>query len=62
MTVHVIAHIPTKGEVHRILEGWQEHMTNPDGDQWLGDRLRQAGVAIDSSGDAIVDDGPEGRA
>jgi len=37
-------------------------MTKPDGDQWLGDRLREAGVAIDPSGDAIVDDGPEGLA
>jgi hypothetical protein len=62
MTVHVIARIPTKDDVHRILEGWQDHMTDPDGDQWLGDRLRQAGVAVDPLGDPIVDDGPEGLA
>ena len=62
MTVHVIARIPTKDDVHRILKGWQDHMTDPDGDQWLGDRLREAGVAVDPNGDAIVDDGPEGLA
>ena len=62
MTVHVIARIPTKDDVHRILEGWQDHMTDPDGDQWLGDRLREAGVAVDPLGDPIVDDGPEGLA
>jgi hypothetical protein len=63
MTVHVIAHIPTKEDVHRILEGWQDHMSSPDGAQWLGDRLRAAGVAVVPPGeDAVADDGPEGRA
>ena len=62
MTVHVIANIPTKDQLHQILKGWQDHMTDPDGDQWLGDRLREAGVAVDPNGDAIVDDGPEGLA
>ncbi len=38
-------------------------MLSPDGAQWLGDRLRGAGVAVVPPGDdAIVDDGPEGRA
>jgi hypothetical protein len=59
MTVHVIAKIPTKDDVHRILKGWQEAMTSEDGDQWLGDHLRAAGVAVSPSGDAVADDGPD---
>ncbi len=62
MTVHVIAHIPTKDDVHRILDGWQQHMTTPDGAQWLGDRLRAAGVVEDAAAEAIADDGPDGPA
>jgi hypothetical protein len=61
MTVHVIAQIPTKDDLHRILQGWQEHMSSPDGPQWLGDRLRAAGVLVGPPGDdAIADDGPDG--
>ena len=37
-------------------------MTSPDGPQWLGDRLRAAGVAVGPPSDAIADDGPEGHA
>jgi len=59
MTVHIIANIATKDEVHRILDGWQDHMSSPDGAQWLGDRLRQAGVSVDPSEEAIADDGPD---
>lgn len=60
MTVHVIANIPTKDQVHQILEGWQDHMLTPGGGQWLGDQLRAAGVAVGPpGGDAIADDGPD---
>lgn len=64
MTVHVIARIASKDDVHRILEGWQQAMKRPDAADWLGDRLRQAGVAIGSpgSGSAIEDDGPDLKA
>jgi hypothetical protein len=62
MTVHVIAHIPTKDDVHRILAGWQDHMSDPDGAQWLGAQLRAAGVLDVPSGDTIADDGPDGPA
>jgi hypothetical protein len=62
MTVHVIANIATKDELHTILEGWQQHMSAADGPQWLGDRLRAAGVTVGPPGDAIVDDGPDTRA
>jgi hypothetical protein len=62
MTVHVIAKIPTVNDVHRILDGWQQEMARPDGAQWLGDRLRGAGVALGPPGDAIEDDGPDLKA
>jgi hypothetical protein len=59
MTVHVVAQVSNKEELHRILEGWQDHMMSDDGAQWLGDRLRAAGVAVGPPGDVIVDDGPD---
>ncbi len=59
MTVHVIAQIDTKDDLHRILDGWQEAMGSDDAAQWLGDRLRAAGVAVGLPGDAIPDDGPD---
>jgi hypothetical protein len=63
MTVHVIAKIDSKENVHRILNGWQEAMTSEDGAQWLGDRLRAAGVALGPSGEpAVADDGPDRNA
>jgi hypothetical protein len=62
MTVHVIAKIPTTDDVHRILDGWQGEMTQADGANWLGDRLRAAGVALGPPGTAIEDDGPDRRA
>ena len=62
MTVHVVAHIETKDELHTILEGWQDAMSTPGGAEWLGDRLRSAGVAVGPPEDAIPDDGPDPRA
>jgi hypothetical protein len=59
MTVHVIAIVPDKDTLHRILAGWQDHMSTDDGAQWLGDRLRGAGVAVAPPGEVIVDDGPD---
>jgi len=41
--------------VHEILEGWQEHMREPNSAQWLGDRLRAAGVAVGPTADPISD-------
>jgi hypothetical protein len=62
MTVHVIARIPTKDDVHRILEGWQEAMQRPDAADWLSERLRAAGVAIHPQETAVEDDGPDLKA
>ena len=61
MTVHVIAKIPSVEELHTILNGWPDAMRRADGAQWLGDRLRAAGVAV-GVGDAVPDDGPDLRA
>ncbi len=59
MTVHVIARIDSVAALHQILEGWQEAIGRPDAAQWLGDRLRAAGVVVSPPGDAIADDGPD---
>ena len=53
MTVHVIAKIPSVEDVHRILDGWQEAMQGDHGAEWLGERLRAAGVAVGPGGDPI---------
>ncbi len=60
MTVHVIANIASVDEVHKILDGWQQVMLNGSSEdasttEWLGRRLRSAGVAVDDQGgDAIA--------
>ena len=59
MTVHVIAKIPTKDDVHRILDGWQEAMTRPNGPDLVGGSPAGAGVAVGPPGTAIEDDGPD---
>jgi len=59
MTVHVIAKVDSVEHLHRILEGWQEAMQGDHGADWLGERLRGAGVAVGPGGDPIPDDGPD---
>ena len=56
MTVHVIAKIGSVDDLHRILDGWQEAMQGESGADWLGQRLREAGVAVGPSGDPIADE------
>jgi hypothetical protein len=55
VTVHVIAKIASVDEVHAILKGWQEQVNGTNGTHWLGQRLREAGVAADPSGDPVAD-------
>jgi hypothetical protein len=55
MTVHVIAKIPSVDDVHKILNGWPEAMRGDHGADWLGERLRSAGVAVGPGGDPIAD-------
>jgi hypothetical protein len=59
MTVHVIAKIDSVDRVHEILDGWPEAMQGDQGADWLGNRLRVAGVAVGPEGDPIPDDGPD---
>lgn len=44
--VHVLASIPTRERVEEILAGWEDRMGQPDGVQWVADRLREHGVAV----------------
>jgi hypothetical protein len=57
--VHVIANIDSVDSVHKILDGWQDAMQGDNGADWLGDRLRVAGVTVGPAGDPIPDDGPD---
>ena len=58
MTVHVVAQIETLDRLHQILEGWQDAMTRDGGAEWLGEKLRGAGVAS-VAGDPIEDAAPD---
>jgi hypothetical protein len=42
--VMVVGYIPSLPDVERILSGWPEQMTRPDGISWVADRLRSSGV------------------
>jgi hypothetical protein len=55
MTVHVIAKVGSVDDLHRILDGWQEAMLGENGADWLGQRLRESGVAVGPPGDPIAD-------
>ncbi|HXY28219.1 MAG TPA: hypothetical protein VEH82_08055 [Acidimicrobiales bacterium] len=53
ITVHVIAKIDSVDSLHKILDGWQEAMRGENATEWLGQRLRAAGVAVGPTGDPI---------
>ncbi|HEX3796197.1 MAG TPA: hypothetical protein VHV57_17020 [Acidimicrobiales bacterium] len=46
MTVRVVANIQTVGQLHQVLDGWQEVMNEPNSAAWLADRLKAGGVAV----------------
>ena len=46
--VQVICTIPTLEEVERILSGWSERMSDPNGVAWVADRLRANGIEVAS--------------
>jgi hypothetical protein len=61
MTVHVVAHIATHDDLHRILSGWQAAMAGEQGAEWLVARLKEAGVSVgteDPMSDADVEVDP----
>jgi len=45
LVVTVLGTIATRDEVEQLLDGWAEHMAEPDGVHWVADRLQAAGVA-----------------
>jgi hypothetical protein len=55
ITAHVIAKIDSVEDLHKILDGWQDHMREPNSTHWLGDRLRAAGVAVGPTADPVSD-------
>ncbi len=44
MSVAVIAIVPTREEVEKLLDGWQQAMESPDSVAWVVHRLRERGV------------------
>jgi hypothetical protein len=45
LVVTVLGTIASRDEVEQLLEGWADHMAEPDGVAWVADRLRSAGIA-----------------
>ena len=45
LVVTPLGTIATRGEVEQLLEGWADHMSEPDGIHWVADRLQAAGIA-----------------
>ncbi len=45
LVVTVLGIIPTREAVEQLLEGWADHMSDPDGVHWVAERLRSAGIA-----------------
>lgn len=48
VVVTVVANVPEREEVERVLEGWQTEMGKAEGIAWVADRLREHGVAARS--------------
>jgi hypothetical protein len=46
VVVRVVGTIPTLAEVERILDGWPDHMVQPNGIAWVADQLRANGIAV----------------
>lgn len=44
MTVHVVATLPSRAEVGKLLTGWEDVVGREDSVAWLVDRLRSAGL------------------
>jgi hypothetical protein len=44
MSVAVIAVVPTREEVEKLLDGWQQAIESPDSVAWIVRRLRERGV------------------
>lgn len=45
VTVRILAHVPERAELERVLAGWQEAMPGRDSTAWVVERLRAADIA-----------------
>ena len=45
LVVLVLGTIATQVEVEQLLDGWADHMSQPDGVHWVAERLQAAGIA-----------------
>lgn len=45
LVVTLLGIVPTREAVEQLLEGWADHMSDPDGVHWVAERLRSAGIA-----------------
>ena len=45
LVVTVLGRLETRDEVEQLLQGWSEHMVEPDGVHWVAERLQAAGIA-----------------
>ena len=41
----VLGTIAIRDEVEQLLDGWADHMAEPDGVHWVAERLQAAGIA-----------------
>ena len=44
LVVTVLGTIASRDEVEALLDGWADHMAEPDGVHWVADRLQEAGI------------------
>ncbi|MHB8431271.1 MAG: hypothetical protein ACYDDZ_12220 [Acidimicrobiales bacterium] len=49
LLVKIVGYIRTQAEVESILEGWAEHMVQPDGIAWVAEQLRAHDVPTEAS-------------
>jgi hypothetical protein len=49
MTVAVIGQVPTRDDVERVLQGWEQAINAPDSVAWLISRLKESGVWVGSA-------------
>ncbi len=45
LVVTVLGTITSRDEVEQVLDGWADHMVEPDGVHWVAERLQAAGIA-----------------
>jgi hypothetical protein len=48
--VRILGRIPTREGVERLLEGWEQAMSQPDSTGWIAERLGAGGVESPATG------------